>query len=93
MDRFWLQGALGDALHALSCAAGYNIRWLMRASVRLAAKWLLLALPDVALYTRISVLWSAHAVCRSFEIVAAAFGHHAGFDARPSWSAVRVNWA
>src|ERR1035441_3425612 len=31
MDRCWLQGALGDALHALSCAAGYNIRWLLRA--------------------------------------------------------------
>ncbi len=24
MDRCWLQGAVGDALHALSCAAGYN---------------------------------------------------------------------
>ena len=35
MDRCWLSGALGDALHALSCAAGYNIRWLMRAIVRL----------------------------------------------------------
>ena len=31
MDRCWLQGAEGDALHALSCALGYNIRWLMRA--------------------------------------------------------------
>ena len=30
MDRCWLQGAVGDALHALSCAAGYNIRWLLR---------------------------------------------------------------
>ena len=28
MDRCWLKGALGDALHAISCAAGYNIRWL-----------------------------------------------------------------
>jgi hypothetical protein len=27
MDRCWFQGALGDALHALSCAAGYNIRY------------------------------------------------------------------
>lgn len=27
MDRCWLQGALGDALHAISCAAGYNLRW------------------------------------------------------------------
>ena len=35
MDRCWLQGAMGDALHALSYAAGYNIRWLLRAIVRL----------------------------------------------------------
>ena len=35
MDRCWLQGALGDALHAISCAAGYNLRWLLRAIVRL----------------------------------------------------------
>ena len=35
MDRCWLQGALGDALHTISCAAGYNLRWLMRAITRL----------------------------------------------------------
>ena len=35
LDRCWLKGALGDALHALSCAAGYNIKWLLRAIVRL----------------------------------------------------------
>ena len=35
MDRCWLQGALGDALHSVSCAAGYNLRWLLRAIVRL----------------------------------------------------------
>ena len=35
MDRCWLQGAVGDALHAVSCAAGYNLRWLMRAIARL----------------------------------------------------------
>ena len=35
MERCWLKGALGDALHALSCAAGYNIRWLLRAIARL----------------------------------------------------------
>lgn len=35
MDRCWLQGALGDALHAISCAAGYNLRWLLRAIARL----------------------------------------------------------
>jgi IS5 family transposase len=31
MDRCWLHGALGDALHAISCAVGYNLRWLMGA--------------------------------------------------------------
>ena len=35
MDRCWLQGATGDALHAVLCAVGYNIRWLLRAIVRL----------------------------------------------------------
>lgn len=29
-----MKGALGDALHALCCAAGYNIRWLLRAIAR-----------------------------------------------------------
>ena len=38
MDRCWLKGASGDALHAISCAAGYNIRWLMRAILAQAAK-------------------------------------------------------
>jgi len=35
MDRCWLKGQTGDALHAVLCAAGYNIRWLLRAVVRL----------------------------------------------------------
>lgn len=35
MDRCWLKGSLGDALHTVLCAAGYNLRWLMRAVVRL----------------------------------------------------------
>ncbi|MDR3352425.1 MAG: transposase, partial [Zoogloeaceae bacterium] len=34
MDRCWLAGATGDALHAVLCAAGYNLRWLMRAVAR-----------------------------------------------------------
>ena len=43
MNRCWLKGAIGDALHALSCAVGYNLRWLIRAVVRLDLKGLLLA--------------------------------------------------
>lgn len=38
MDRCWLKGSEGDALHAVLCAAGFNIRWLMRAIVRKAAE-------------------------------------------------------
>ena len=38
MDRCWLAGALGDALHTVLCAAGYNLRWLMRAVARLSLK-------------------------------------------------------
>jgi transposase, IS5 family len=34
LDRCWLKGALGDALHAVSCATGYNLRWLLRAITR-----------------------------------------------------------
>ena len=36
MDRGRLQGVHGDALHCLSCAAGYNLRWLIRTAVRLS---------------------------------------------------------
>ena len=34
MKRCWLKGANGDALHAVLCAAGFNIRWLLRAIAR-----------------------------------------------------------
>jgi IS5 family transposase len=35
MQRCWLKGQTGDALHAVLCAAGYNLRWLLRAIARL----------------------------------------------------------
>ena len=40
MSRCQLIGSLGDALHVIACAAGYNIRWLMRAMLRLGLKGL-----------------------------------------------------
>ena len=49
MDRCWLQGALGDALHSISCAAGYNLRWLLRAIARLGLGPLFLRLLRAAL--------------------------------------------
>jgi IS5 family transposase len=30
LNRCHLKGADGDAIHAVLCAAGYNIRWLLR---------------------------------------------------------------
>lgn len=42
MDRCWLQGKLGDALHAVLCATGYNLRWLMRAVLHSKLKGVLL---------------------------------------------------
>jgi IS5 family transposase len=30
LDRCYLKGQMGDAIHAVLCAAGYNIKWLMR---------------------------------------------------------------
>ena len=40
MRRCWLKGSQGDAIHALLCAAGFNIRWLLRAIVRKGLKGL-----------------------------------------------------
>ncbi|MGF6856524.1 hypothetical protein OKW29_005435 [Paraburkholderia sp. CI3] len=38
MRRCWLKGQTGDALHAVLCAVGYNLRWLLRAIARLGIK-------------------------------------------------------
>jgi transposase, IS5 family len=40
LDRCWLKGSLGDAMHAVLCAAGYNLRWLLRAIAKLGRKGL-----------------------------------------------------
>jgi IS5 family transposase len=49
MDRCWLQGALGDLLHTIGCAAGYNLRWLLRAIARLGIRAVFLRLLQSAL--------------------------------------------
>jgi hypothetical protein len=30
LDRNWLKGALGDAIHAVLCGAGHNLRMILR---------------------------------------------------------------
>jgi IS5 family transposase len=61
MHRCWLKGADGDALHAVLCAAGFNIRWLLRAITKMGLAALLLALTVMALYAGAM----AHAATRS----------------------------
>lgn len=41
MDRCHLKGNLGDSLHAVLCAAGYNIRWLMRMILKSGIRYFL----------------------------------------------------
>ncbi len=44
MDRCWLKGSEGDAIHAVLCAAGFNLRWLLRAVARMGIRALFLFL-------------------------------------------------
>ena len=47
LGRNWLKGALGDALHAVLCSAGHNVRLLLRALRRFCLQpiaWLLEAM-------------------------------------------------
>ena len=50
MDRCWLRGSTGDALHAVLCAVGFNIRWLLRAIAGKGLAALLLTFSQLALY-------------------------------------------
>ena len=43
MIRCDLDGRIGEALHAIGCATGHNIRWVMWAIERLALKGLFCA--------------------------------------------------
>ena len=46
---------MGDALHPVLCAAGFNIRWLLRAVARLGLGGLLLVVSAQALYAPVMV--------------------------------------
>lgn len=40
MRRYWPKRAIGDALHVVLCAAGFNLRWFMRAiAICLPISW------------------------------------------------------
>lgn len=48
MDRCWLKGSQGDAIHTVLCAAGFNLRWLLRAIARYGLKGFYLCLISLA---------------------------------------------
>jgi IS5 family transposase len=77
MDRCWLKGQEGDALHAVLCAAGFNIRWLLHAIVRLGLEGLFFALNLAALCVGF-VLWRTHVSAQRLPAL----------DATPSVAAV-----
>ncbi len=54
LDRCPLKGQLGDALHAVLCATGYNLRWLMRAMTRLGLSAFLFRLLFPPIYTALA---------------------------------------
>jgi transposase, IS5 family len=59
MDKCWFAGELGDVLHALSCAVGYNVRCLLRAIARLGLKVIFLRLKLLMQWVQIELgrLW------------------------------------
>lgn len=72
MERCGLKGSEGDALHAVLCAARFNIRRLLRAIVRLGL---------TALFFVLAALASLYAL--SAAPSAARTSHHASPSARP----------
>jgi transposase, IS5 family len=93
MERCWLPGAVGDALHALNCAAGYNIRWLMRAIAHSATKRPSCALSDLTLWGRINVPRLAHALAGPMSSALDAIGRLVGLQMPSSDGAVQLGWA
>ena len=75
MNRCHLKGPEGDAIHAVLCAAGYNIRWLLR-MIRKRGLGLYLALIKVlglgGLMAKVTELIQAEAMMRNRNIVIAA---------------------
>lgn len=88
MDRCWLQGALGDALHSISCAAGYNLRWLLRAIARLGIGAVFLRMLQAAL----SPPWTKGTLQRSHACVGTwCLSNGAGAVEKPNFG--QTAWA
>ena len=65
MRRCWLKGQTGDAVHAVLCAAGYDLRWLLRA---IACLGLTAIYALAALLVAANVLGQSHAPRSRFTV-------------------------
>jgi IS5 family transposase len=54
LDRNWLNGALGDAIHAVLCGAGYDLRMIIR-MLRLLYAFVLAALFNLSIAADVTV--------------------------------------
>lgn len=59
MDRCHLKGEQGERLHAVLCAAGYNIRWLLRMIAKKGVPFLKRAFLRLIAAVRLLVRWPA----------------------------------
>jgi len=74
MDRCWLKGQTGDALHAVLCAAGYNMRWLLRAIVRLGLKGLFAPVFKALVWLRFALATALGMGKTSVRVMVGTFG-------------------
>jgi IS5 family transposase len=73
MDRCWLKGKNGDAIHTVLCAAGFNLRWLLRAIARHGLTAVYLCLIWVAAIVAVAVKWATgHRQNGSLQLAQAA---------------------
>ena len=66
MDRCHLKGETGDRLHAVLCAAGYHIRWLLRMIAKKGVPFLRVLLLRLCQVVAISPNWAS--VLRNFAL-------------------------
>ena len=65
MRRCWLKAQTGEALNAVLVAAGFNIKWLMRAIVPKGIKLLWLLLLRLCVQAALGLVQATHADQRS----------------------------
>lgn len=65
MDRCHLKGQAGDRIHAVLCAAGYNIVWLLRMIAKKGLAFLWIAFLRLYMLAGFEGLWRPTAAARS----------------------------